>query len=197
MDTNTIVYLEKSTTLFEFYSVSLPRQKTFWPCSYLALPCILGDPIMSGQLQVRQFTPGIKLRLNMRLKWPLVSGSPFPALYASKYVQHFCLQRKKYIVSNQRDTNTLPVPNLPETKRRRKRNKSNQVFCCCLFLQCASVESYTLAQDTFAYTLVKECGQMWPRPAPHVVWVTFWMHLTLSHLYSELTTCDLIIHDAC
>ena len=34
----------------------------------------------------RQFTPGIRMRLNMSLEWPLVIESHFSALYANKHV---------------------------------------------------------------------------------------------------------------
>lgn len=59
------------------------------PCLNLALTCVLADPISSGQLHVRQFTPGI----GMRLQWPLVIRSHFSALYANKHMHHFRLQR--------------------------------------------------------------------------------------------------------
>lgn len=51
------------------------------------------------------------------------------------------------------------------------------------------------AQDTFAYTLLKECGHKQPRPPPNVVCAigsqcapdASWVH---SHLYLELSTYD-------
>lgn len=54
------------------------------PWSDLVLTRVFGDPITSGQLEVRQVTPGMR----MRLEWPLVIGSHFPALYANNHVHH-------------------------------------------------------------------------------------------------------------
>lgn len=33
-----------------------------------------------------------------------------------------------------------------------------------------SRQSFNMAQDTFAFTLLNECGQLWPRQSPNVVW---------------------------
>lgn len=44
----------------------------------------LGRSDQSGQLQVRQFTPGIRMHLHMCLERPLLIGFHFPTLYANK-----------------------------------------------------------------------------------------------------------------
>ncbi len=61
---------------------------------------------------------------------------------------------------------------------------------------------FSVAQHTYMYTLLKECGHMRPRPPPNVVWAigsqcvlnASWVH---SHLYLELTTCVQITRNAC
>ena len=63
----------------------------FRPSSHLAT-CILGDPITSGQLEARHFTPDIRMHLHVRLEWPLVIGSHSPTLYANTHAHHCCLQ---------------------------------------------------------------------------------------------------------
>ena len=45
------------------------------PCSDLVLTCLLSDRITTGLLKVCLFTPGIRMRLHMRLQWPLVIRS--------------------------------------------------------------------------------------------------------------------------
>lgn len=64
-------------------------------CMSLFTPGIkmhLGWSITSGQLQVCLFTPGTGMRLHVSLEWPLVTQSPFPALYADKHAHNFPLQ---------------------------------------------------------------------------------------------------------
>ena len=78
--------------------VLLSRSVTVWPCSHLALTCILGDPITSSQLELRQFAPGIRMCPHTHLEWPFVIGSHPPDLYANKHVHQFHLQRPKRVV---------------------------------------------------------------------------------------------------
>lgn len=52
-------------------------------------------------------------------------------------------------------------------------------------------------QDTCVYTVLKECGHMFPRLPLNVVWMSVYILCECSQLHLELSTCDRITQDGC
>lgn len=76
---------------------------------------------------MRQFTPGIKMRLNMHLEWLPVIRSHFPAQHANKHVHNFPLQRQNALFNRQEAAMDFPYQVCQKWEEEIKTIQTNQI----------------------------------------------------------------------